>query len=354
MPLSTRFGIEEEFVLLDDATLVPVSARELHARVLGEAPGLGVLTAEFMTSQIEAATEPVSSLDAAGERVMRLRRMLTEHAPAGTVVAATGAPFALTGTGQLSWSPHYEDVADLIGRLAAEHIVNGLHVHVEVLDDEERVRALRRLRERLPVLLALSANSPFSGGAPAGLASWRSPLIRRLPVSWGPPAFPDADAYHRTVDAFVEAGALPARSSVSWAVRLSERYHTVETRVADAQLRVADTLLLTALIRAIVVWDDDTREPTPPEILDASLWVATRHGMDARLLTADGRSHDAWSEVDRMLHSIRPVLDELGDAAFVDEQLARIRAEGTGAQRQLRAYESGGIPALADLLAADA
>src|SRR5690606_41912189 len=159
--------------------------------------------------------------------------------------------------------------------------------------DEARVRALLRLRERLPLLLALSANSPWANGVSAGLASWRSTLIRRLPVSWGPPAFRDADEYHRTVDRLVEMGALPARSSVSWAARLSDRYETVETRVCDTQLSPEDALLLAALTRAIVNADGNVDDPMTPEVLDAALWLAARPGLDAQLPTGPG---DAQSD----------------------------------------------------------
>lgn len=352
MPLTARFGIEEEYVLLDARALVPLSATALKDGVLGEAPEGGRLTSEFLTSQLEGATEPVRTLEEARTQLLGMRRMLSQHAPAGSLIAATGAPFALAGAAQISASAHYDDVSELMGRLVVEHEVNGMHVHVDVADDEERVRALRRVREWLPVLLALSANSPFAKGMPAGLASWRSILIRRLPVSWCPPVFRDADDYHRTVDRLVGIGLLPARSSVSWAVRLSERYETVETRVADVQLRVDDALLLAALIRGIVCATGIADAEPRHEDVDAGLWLASRHGMGAHLFAPDGRGERAWESVDRMLASIRPVLEEFGDAEFVDEQLARLRAEGTGSVRQLRAHATGGVDALAELIRA--
>lgn len=345
-----RIGIEEEFVLLDARTLAPVSAQDLHHRVLGEVAGGGTLAREFATSQTEAATTPILTLRQAGEQLRRIRGMLAQNAPNDTLVAAIGAPFLLTAAAEISPSPHYADVSDLLGRLTSDHVVNGVHVHVEVDDDDARVRALLRVRERLAVLLALSANSPFAGGAPAGHASWRSALIRRLPVSWAPPAFHDADEYHRTVDRLILMGALPARSSVSWAVRLSDQYRTVETRVCDAQLSPDDTLLLAALIRAIVVTDDAVDHPVTPEVLDASLWLAARHGMDARLPSVHGDAEGAWSAAERMLDDLGPALEEVGDAEFVRAQLDRLRVEGTGSERQLRAYESGGVPELARLL----
>ncbi|MGX1792195.1 carboxylate-amine ligase [Microbacterium sp. NPDC055312] len=346
---AARFGVEEEFVLLDGSALVPLSAGGIVERAKGPVSGGGAITSEYLTCQVECATDPVRTLSAAGSQLSRMRRMLAELAPDDAVVAATGAPFAQWIAPLISASTHYDDVSTLLGQLTRQHAVNGLHVHIEVLGDEERVRALRRVRAWLPVLLALSANSPFSYGVASGLASWRSVLIRRLPVSWAPPAFHDADDYHRSVEQMVTVGLLPSRGSTSWAVRLSERFDTVETRVADAQLRVDDALLQASFTRAIAVTEDlpDAAPPSPE--LDAALWLAARHGMDARLFTPEGEIEDAWAATERMLDGIRPALADLGDEAFVDEHLARLRSEGTGSNRQLRAYRSGGVQALAAL-----
>lgn len=346
---ATRFGIEEEFLLLDASALVPLSGSEIVERVKGPAPGGGSVTSEYLTCQFECATDPVRTLDQAGSQLAAMRRMLADLAPENALVAATGAPLTQSGAPLISPSKHYDDVSTLLGQLTRQHAVNGLHVHVEVFGDEQRVRALRRVRAWLPVLLALSANSPFSYGVTSGLASWRSVLIRRLPVSWAPPEFRDADEYHRTVEQLVTIGLLPSRGSTSWAVRLSERFDTVEVRVADAQLRVDDALLLASLMRAIVVAEDLPDAVPPPAELDASLWLAARHGMQARLFTPDGGIEDAWSATERMMQGIRDAVAEQGDEEFVDEHLSRLRSEGTGSQRQLRAYESGGVQALGGL-----
>ncbi|MEJ1089589.1 YbdK family carboxylate-amine ligase [Microbacterium sp. Mu-80] len=350
MPAETRFGVEEEFVLLDAEALVPLSGADPSADVLGAADAGGTITAEYLTCQFECATEPVHTMADASVQLSGMRRLLARHAPPHSLIAATGAPFALSGGSLVSSSPHYDDVSTLLGELTRQHEVNGLHVHVEVKGDEQRVRALRRLRRHLPVLLALSANSPFANGVASELASWRSVLIRRLPVSWAPPDFHDADEYHRTVDRLVRIQVLPSRASVAWAVRLSEQYPTVEVRVADAQLTVPDALLLAALMRGIVCADDVADAVAPAAELDASVWLAAKNGMRARFFTPDGDVEDAWSAVDRMLHSIRPALDELGDTAFVEEHIGLLRTEGTGAERQLAAYSTGGIPTLRALL----
>ena len=352
--MTVRFGVEEEFLLLDSRALVPLSAATLVERVRGAAPGGGRITSEYLTSQFECATDPVASLAEAQQQLQGMRDILADLAPENAVVASTGAPLALSGAPLISLSDHYDDVSTLLGQITRQHAVNGLHVHVEVIGDEQRIRALRRLRVWLPLLLALSANSPFAFGLPAGLASWRSVVIRRLPVSWAPPAFHDADEYHRLVDRLVRSQLLPSRASVSWAVRLSENYDTVEARVADAQLTTTDAVLLASLTRAIAVTDDLTDDCPGNAELDGSMWLAARHGMNARLFTPDGEVEDAWSSATRLLDGIRPALDEFGDSDFVDEHLERLRVDGTGSARQLRAHGEGGATALAALYAESA
>src|SRR5690606_27847228 len=132
------FGVEEEFVLLDDRTLVPLAAGD--AGSLGEGPAGGSVTAEYLGSQFECTTDPVGSLAEAGEQLRGLRRMLARHAARSDgVIAPVGAPFALVGGPDVSASPHYDAVSAMLGQITREHEVNGLHVHVEVGDDEERV-----------------------------------------------------------------------------------------------------------------------------------------------------------------------------------------------------------------------
>jgi len=153
------------------------------------------------------------------------------------------------------------------------------------------------------------------------------------------------------VDQLLATGAIHERSSLSWTVRLSELYPTVEVRVFDAQLTVDDALLAVALTRALLLSDELGEAPhSRIDALDASLWTAARSGTHARLV--DPTSGDAapfWDVAATMLRRIGPALAHLGDEAFVTDAVARIRAEGTGAVRQLRAHETGGTDALREL-----
>lgn len=346
-----RFGIEEEFILLDGEALVPTSIDAEARRRMETSPTAGRVTPEYLTCQVECATDPSSDRTDAIAQLRSLRGAIARHAAdGGAVAASTGAPFATTGTVEVSASPHYDEVAALLNHITRGHEVNGLHVHVEVPDDEERVRVLNRIRGWLPLLLALSGNSPFADGLDSGFDSWRSILIRRLPSSWCPPAFRDIDDYRAHIDQLVALGAIGEPASLSWAVRLSERFPTVEVRVFDAQLAPEDSVLAAALVRAIALTDASSWSSVDLDAVDASLWTAARHGMGARILCpASDDVVDTATAATLLLDAVGPALDEADDRAFVEERMARIRSDGTGAERQRRVFARAGIDGLREL-----
>ena len=350
----TRFGIEEEFLFLDEHSLVPVAlAAGTRERITRLRTG-GEVTKEYLTSQIECLTEPVSTGADAEAQLRHLRELIGWHAQEQQAIAASsGTPFATTRSSAVSPAPHYDVVAEQLGHLTHDHEVNGLHVHVEVHDDEERVRALDRVRGWLPVLLALTGNSPFVEGRDTSFASWRSILIRRLPGSWSPPHFRDLTDYRSGVQRLIDLRAIADAASLSWAVRISERYPTVEVRVFDAQLTPEESVLAALLSRAIVLTDDQPPAAIGADVIDASLWTAARRGMDARVIDpTTGEIDDARTVAERMQGVIAPALRELGDEEWVHDGLARLRTDGTGATRQRRSVEQNGTAGLARLLRA--
>lgn len=352
-----RFGIEEEFVLLDEATLAPLAQgdgdRERITAADGDDADGGAVVPEYLTCQVECITEPVTRASDAAAQLRRMRALVSAHAERqGALLAPSGTPFVSSGGFVVSASPHYDAVSAHLAEITREHEVNGLHVHVEIPDPQQRVRALVRLRPWLPVLLSITANSPFARGRHSGFQSWRSILIRRLPSSWCPPAFRDHDDYRASVDRLVAIGAIPDASSLAWAVRLSEHYPTVEMRVFDTQLTADDALLAALLTRALIAAELPVCEP-PADAVDTALWTASKHGMRARVLDPfDGRIAAVADVVEAMLDRLRPVLAESGDEEFVAEHLARVRVDGTGAAWQERAYERAGVDGLRELYTA--
>lgn len=347
-----RFGIEEEFVLLDHTSLAPLAmSPHAHARIIGEHAG-GRISPEYLMCQLETATSPLRTMADAEEQLHALRTHVADHAATdGAIAASTGTPFIVPARVDLAPSEHYVVVAELLGEITREHQANGLHIHVEVPDDEERVRALNRIRGWMPALLALTGNAPFSHGRDSGFASWRSILIRRLSTCWTPPRFADLADYRSRIDRLVDIGLIAEASSLGWTVRLAERYPTVEVRVFDVQLTVDETLLAAALTRALVLTDElGGAADIGLDAIDASLWTAARRGPDARIIDpTSGEDAPVRDVIDRMLVRLRPILEQFGDDELVADGIARLRADGTGAQRQLRAYAERGVDGLRDL-----
>lgn len=356
----TRFGIEEEFVLLDEETLVPVplGSDAIDALTGGTGtfpPGsTGTLKTEFLTSQVEFATSAVHTLAEAEQQLRPCRSALSEFARRrGAVAVGMGTPYGIGPASSVTHSDRYGEIARWLGFISDTHHVNGVHVHVEIPDVDERIRALNAARAWLPVLLALSANSPFADGRDTGHASWRSIMMRRLPLFGSPPHFLDADHYHATVDRLIDAHVIPDVASVAWVARISARYPTVELRVFDAQLSTDDTLLLAAVCRALLVTPARDQRVHDSDVIQTSLWSAARWGMDATLVhPVSGDPIAARSATRLLLQTITPALEENGDLTFVQEQFARILREGNGAQRQRAAHHHAGIAGLRALVSA--
>lgn len=374
----TRFGIEEEFALLDEETLVPVPLGSAAMDALTGGAGTvasgnsvqeksaGTVKAEFLASQLEFATSPMHTLAEAGRQLRQCRLTLAEFArQRSSVAVGTGTPFGVGPTGSVTASERYGTIAHWLGRISETHHVNGMHVHVEIPDAEARVRALNAVRPWLPVLLALSANSPFADACDTGHASWRSIIMRRLPLFGSPPHFVDADHYQATVDRLVRGHVIPDAASVAWVARVSARYPTLELRVFDAQLTADDTLLLAALCRALVVTasadtapsdaaPSDSRGPVhDTDDIQTSLWSAARWGMDATLAhPTTGEPVAATLTLQLLLRALTPALAESDDLAFVEEHISRILREGNGAERQRAAYRDSGVPGLRALVSA--
>lgn len=342
-----RFGIEEEFQLLDEDTLVPVPLGSAARAVLPG--GAGEVKKEFLTSQVEFSTSPVGTLAAAREELTAFRRELASFArDHGAVAIGSGTPFGVGPEASVVASERYDTVADWLGHIVDSHHVDALHLHVEVPDEEDRVRALNAVRPWMPTLLAVSGNSPFADGHDTGHDSWRTVIMRRLPLSGCPPQFRDMHHYRTEVDRLIAQHVIPDVGSVCWAARLSAQYPTVELRLFDAQLSTDDALLVAALGRALVETAVGADDPVRTgDDIQASLWSAARHGMEATLVhPSNGELVAARDAVGLLVETIAPVLKASGDLAFVEDALARVLQTGTGAQRQRAAYAEGGIEAL--------
>ena len=345
-------GVEEELLLVDAGTLAPVAVAGTLLRV---AENEGVeLTAELQQQQIEVDTAPLRDLGELGDQLRAGRQR------AGNLAARAGARIAALGTSPLSVTPQttptmrYTAMVEHFGLTTAEQLTCGCHVHVEVDSAEEGVGVLDRIRVWLPVLLALSANSPYWQGRDTGYASFRTQAWHRFPSAGPAPVWGSAAAYASEVERMVDSGVLLDAHMVYFDARLSERYPTVEIRVADVCLELADTVLVAGLARALVEtaaqeWRTGTPAPdVSTGMLRLASWRAARSGLTGPLLDpGTGRPRTAAVVVDQLIAHVTPALRGGDDLVRVERSWAELRRRGTGAetQRQL-AHDAGELTAV--------
>jgi carboxylate-amine ligase len=283
-------GVEEEIMLLDPATGAPASRVE---DVLAALPPdvAEQAAAETHGSALELATGPHARVaDAAAELAALRAGLTTTLEPMGLSAAVAGThPLARWDETEVSPGARYQYLHDSLRELARREPTFGLHIHVAVPEAEQATRALNRMSAHLPLLLALSANSPFWGGRDSGMASIRTPLFQAFPRVGIPRWFHSYAQYVEAIDVLVRCGAIPEPSFVWWDARLQPRLGTLEIRVMDAQTRVRDTGALAALVQCLVRLEatqgfSDGAWREAPEALAENRFIAARDGMAARFV----------------------------------------------------------------------
>lgn len=220
-PEARSFGVEEEYLLLDDTTGAPVN---MAAELIRAMPDLQNQTErEYFSSQLETATPICRDADAAEAALSRLRTgAALVAAERGVVLAGTGLPPVGGDTiGTVTPRPRYRMIESEMRSAAAHQYGTGTHVHVEIPSREAGIDVLARLARWAPTLLALTANSPLWCGRPTGFASWRHIMGRSWPVNGYPTGFSDAAEYEFAVAQLIGTGIVPDSAMLSWAIRLS-------------------------------------------------------------------------------------------------------------------------------------
>lgn len=329
-------GVEEEFLVVDDTGRMSYQGGDLAAADVDE----GELQRELVSCQVEVTT-PVCT-DAAGihDSLSELRDQVVANAHAKDLrLVPSGTPVLdQPDEPEITRKSRYERIAEWYGDLAPTSNTCGCHVHVGMADRATGVAVSNRVRPWLPVLLAMTANSPFYYGRDTSYHSWRYLLWTRWPTSGPPPVFDSLDHYDSSVDAMTRAGAMLDGNMVYWDIRLSHHQPTLEFRIADIMATPTETALIAGLVRGLVgtALDETGSAPAiPQEVLRANLWRAARVGLAGETLHPEsGALTPVWSQVDDLVDRIRPVLRENGDLDVVESGLAALRSAGGGAARQ--------------------
>lgn len=338
-------GVEEEFLLVDEAG-APVGLAQ-------EAAGGGVQL-ELKEEMLETGTEPCLTLEELGAEVRRQRQVAAAAAQAAGARLVALATSPLPVTSSVTAAFRYRRIAAEYGLTAREQLTCGCHVHVQVADDEEGVAVLDRIGPWLPVLLAMSSNSPFWNGVDSGYASYRSQVWQRWPTAGPTGTFGSAAAYQQVVEDLVATGSALDRAMIYFDARLSERYPTIEIRVADVCLRAEDTVLIGALARALV--ETSAREaadgvPVPgvrSEVLRGAGWRAARAGLRGPLVHPERSTQVPAAEaVGALIDHVRPALAEAGEEDMITAAWQRLLGRGSGAEEQ-RFWAVDGVPAVVD------
>jgi carboxylate-amine ligase len=337
-------GIEEELMIVDAETLALANAIE---QLLEEAEE-GKVKPELMESVCEIATDPCRSVDQAGEELVALRRHVCELAEdRGLAIGAAGThPFAMWEDQRIVARPRYRDLIEALRFVARQELIFGVHVHVGLDDPEKAIHVSNGMRVHLPVLLALSANSPFWRGQDTGLVSGRTPIFRAFPRVGVPPAYKDWADYDQRIGFMVDSGVMEDYTYLWYDVRPHPRLGTVEIRVCDSQTRVEHTLGLAALIQAMVRelsehFDSGAvLSDYPWEMLDENKWLAARHGLDGELIDLPVRERVGTKALTRrLLDRLVGHAQDLGCAAHF-EALEDLLTRGNGAHRQRVVFEA--------------
>jgi len=341
---SYTLGVEEELMILDSESYNLTNAIEA---LVEESPD-GEIKPELMESVLEIATSPCRDAREAETQLRALRRQVAETAARkGLCIGAAGThPFALWEDQRISGSERYRELVSALRFVARQEIIFGLHVHVGLDDPDKAIHVSNGMRVHVPVLLALSANSPFWRSQATGLASTRMPIFRAFPLTGLPPAYRDWDDFESRIGFMVESGVIQDYTFLWYDIRPHPNLGTIEVRAMDVQTRVEHTMALAALIQAMVKELAEHYEAGgelatyPHEMLEENRWLAARHGLDAELVDLPHKRLVATKELARRLYDrLRPHAEELG-AEDQFEGLKDIIERGTGSWRQQVVFEA--------------
>jgi len=314
--------------------------------------------AETHGSAIELRTGVHNDVPAAIAELALLRNELRkELEPRGLRAAAAGMhPTTVWQETRISGGARYQLLYASLRELARREPTFALHVHIAVPDPEDALRALNAMRAHLPLLLALSANSPFWQGRDSGLASTRTPMFGAFPRVGLPRAFADYTDYVSSIDLLLRCGAFPEPTFLWWDVRLQPRWGTIEVRIMDAQTTTADSAALVALVQSLVhmaLNGDRAVAPSPDsaELLAENRFLAARDGMHAQFLDPTLEAHVSAQDVlASTLDACAPHADTLGCRDALEGARSLSRHPGAERQRE-RARDAAGLAGLVGALA---
>lgn len=361
------FGVEEELLIVDPESGMLLALADVMLPILvppkqdaalilpGQQPvhDDADFSYELKLEQIETQTRPCLDYPELLRQLRQGRELADRAARAhgGRVAALATSPQGAAT--HLTPKQRYLTMQQRFGLTVRNQLTCGLHVHTFVESPEEGVAVMDRIRDKLAVLIALSANSPYWNGAETGFESYRTQAWNRWPGSGPTMIFGSLPVYRRVVTRLVESGVLMDEGMVYFDARLARLHPTVEVRVADVCLRAEDAALIAVIVRALVEsasreWNDGVDPaPVPTLLLRMAAWQASNCGLRGQLLDfGTFTPAPAADVVHALVDFVAPVLEEQGELDLVREGVGRILAAGSGSQLQREPFHTGGLAAV--------
>jgi glutamate---cysteine ligase / carboxylate-amine ligase len=342
-------GVEEEFAILDPATLNMTAGFERFDEGASAGPLAGSVAGELIRSEVEVRTGRCQGFTEAADTMARRRADLVELAGRLDLrLAAAGThPFADWRDQQVIDTPHYHLVESTLRYVAWRNNTFGIHVHTGIRGADRAIAVTSALRNVLPELLAVSASSPWLEGRYTYLHSTRTQVFTRFFPRCGiPDPLTDWADYSEFVRFLINTGSIREHTEIWWSVRPHQAFPTVETRICDAQPEFAEAVAVAGLMVALSAHfaralDEGRPLPdNPPRLLEENLWRAIRWGMNGELIDFSAqRSVPARARLDALLEEVGEVASELGIAPH----LAPLEGENA-AQRYVARLADGASP----------
>jgi carboxylate-amine ligase len=345
-------GVEEEYQIINPRTRELASkSGKLVDTNQEDAQHLQDLLYEMHRCQIEIATGICHTLSEVRQELTQARRtaMLAAQKHGLAIASAGTHPFSRWQNQKVTPKDRYRNLDAELQQLIREMVTFGCHVHIGMADREAAVAVVNRARIWLPTLLSLTANSPFWLGRDTGYQSYRMELLCRLPTAGPPPHFRNYNDYRALIQQLIDTDITNDPTKIYWDIRLSERFPTVEFRVADVCSTVDEAVMLAGLIRALTqtcYQDFKAQKPYPEirsELLKAAMWQAARYGIQGELIDFSAlRPVAATESIHTFLHYLRPMLEQQNVWEMIAQQVQTILTHGNNAQRQQQIYQTSG------------
>ena len=342
-----KFGIEEEYFVVDAETKAVTRAVSSAFFEAAFAATAGLARGEMLQSQIELATTPHVEIGKARTELRFLRRTLAKVAKEnGLAILAAGThPTAFWSAVRQTPTERYDQVMDDLQMIGQRNMLCGLHVHVELPDPDSRVDVMSRMLPYLPLFIALGTSSPFWQARRTGLKGYRLAAYDELPRTGVPELFRKLEDYESYIQALTRAGVIEDSSFVWWAIRPSLKHPTLELRAPDSCTRLEDSIAIAALYRSLarrltwnpyVHWDLNAVDRA---IAVENKWRAQRYGVRGTFVDPAGTGAIAIADMlDRLIKDVSKDAETLGCLAEVQHCRA-IVANGTSADAQLAVFE---------------